>query len=90
MQLYTTLHSRYGIILLLIIFVDASKTTAIMSTNAIAFLLLSKFRNGATLSQLVDELDNLRDYLNVQNRDVGFSGHSIDIIFSAVSIRSCP
>lgn len=56
-----------------------------MSTNAVAFLLLNKFRTGATLAQLVAALDELRIELARANKDVGFSGDSVDVIYYAVS-----
>lgn len=56
-----------------------------MSTNAVAFLLLNKFRNGATISNLCTALDELRaDILRAQ-KDLGFSGDSLDVIHYAVS-----
>lgn len=64
---------------------DCAASTAIMSTNAVAFLLLNKFRTGATLGQLVAALDELRIELARANKDVGFSGDSVDVIYYAVS-----
>jgi len=55
-----------------------------MSTNALAFLLLTKFRKGAKLETLVGALEDLkRDFL-AANKDVGFSGDSVDVINYAV------
>lgn len=56
-----------------------------MSTNALAFILLYKCRNGATLEELVDELDILKQELSSCGRDIGFSGDSVDVINYAVS-----
>lgn len=56
-----------------------------MSTNALAFILLYKHRNGATLEELVESLDNLRQELTNSGRDIGFTGDSIDVINYAVS-----
>lgn len=56
-----------------------------MSTNALAFLLLSKFRNGANIEELILALDELRNDLALVKRDLGFSGDSIDVILYAVS-----
>lgn len=56
-----------------------------MSTNAVCFLLLKKFRNGTTLDQLADNLSILRDKLSQANRDIGFSGNSKDVVKHAVS-----
>ncbi|GLV32811.1 minotaur [Carabus blaptoides fortunei] len=65
---------------------DCAASTAIMSTNAVAFLLLNKFRKGATLSQLTTALDTLRTELSRANKDVGFSGDSVDVIYYAVEL----
>lgn len=59
-----------------------------MSTNAIAFLLLTKYRQGASIEELVNALDNLRKELEYTRRDLGFSGDSIDVINYAVSIKN--
>lgn len=56
-----------------------------MSTNAVAFLLLTKYRQGASIEELVNALDNLRKELEYARRDLGFSGDSIDVINYAVS-----
>lgn len=56
-----------------------------MSTNAVCFLLLKKFRNGTTLDQLADNLSILRNKLSQANRDIGFSGNSKDVVKHAVS-----
>lgn len=57
-----------------------------MSTNAVCFLLLKKYRNGTTLEQLAKDLSIMRDKLSQTNRDVGFSGRSIDVVKHAVSV----
>jgi len=58
-----------------------------MSTHAVCFLLLNKHRNGTTLEQLAKDLSMMRDKLSQSDRDVGFSGKSIDVIKHAVSVR---
>lgn len=68
-------------------FTDCWKSTAIMSTNAVSFLLLKKFRNGTTLKLLADDLSILCDKLSQANRDIGFSGNSKDVVKHAVSIN---
>lgn len=65
---------------------DATKSTSIMSTNALAFLLLNKYRCGTTLSNLVRSLDELRRELMLAERDVGFSGESVDVLNHAVDL----
>lgn len=59
-----------------------------MSTNAVAFLLLYKYRNGANIEELILALDELRNDLVLVNRDLGFSGDSIDVILYAVSLMT--
>lgn len=59
---------------------DCARSTSVMSTNALAFLLLNQFREGATIEQLVTALDNLRDELKTGRKDLGFTGDSIDVI----------
>lgn len=56
-----------------------------MSTNALAFILLYKHRTGATIEELVESLDDLRRELANSDRDIGFTGDSIDVINYAVS-----
>lgn len=61
-----------------------------MSTNALAYLLLTKFRDGVTIDRLVVAMDDLRKDLDYARKDLGFSGDSIDVINYAVSIlKSC-
>lgn len=57
-----------------------------MSTNAVCFLLLKKYRNGTTLEQLAEDLSIMRDKLSQANRDIGFSGDSKYVVEHAVSI----
>lgn len=56
-----------------------------MSTNAVAFILLYKHRTGASVEELVEALDQLRQELANSGRDIGFSGDSIDVLNYAVS-----
>lgn len=65
--------------------VDCAQSTSVMSTNALAYLLLTKFRDGASIEKLVVALDDLRSELNYARRDIGFTGDSIDVINYAVS-----
>ncbi|CAH0555865.1 unnamed protein product [Brassicogethes aeneus] len=65
---------------------DCAQSTSVMSTNAVSFLLLNKFRDGVTLDDLVEAMDKLRNELNLCRRDVGFSGDSIDVINYAIEI----
>lgn len=65
---------------------DCAKATSVMTTNAIAFLLLNRFRDGAPLSLLVEALDQLRDVLALSARDLGFTGTSEDVVKYATSL----
>lgn len=69
-----------------ILITDCWKSLAIMSTNAVCFLLLKKFRNGTTVEKLALELSLLRDELSQAGRDTGFSGDSVDVVKHAVCI----
>ncbi|CAH1970223.1 unnamed protein product [Acanthoscelides obtectus] len=65
---------------------DCAQSTSVMSTNALAFLLLTKYREGASIKELVKAMDDLRNDLNYVRRDIGFSGDSIDVINYAVDM----
>lgn len=65
---------------------DCSKSTPIMSTNVVAFLLLNKFRDGCTLDQLVESFDVIRKELEWKSMDMAFCGESVDIINHALDI----
>lgn len=57
-----------------------------MSTNAVSFLLLKKYRNGTTFEQLTKDVSIMRDKLSQADRDIGFSGNSKDVVQYAVSV----
>lgn len=65
---------------------DSSKSTPIMSTNVVAFLLLNKFRDGCTLDNLVEAFDAMKTELEMKNKNVAFYGESIDIVNHALDI----
>ncbi|XP_015514001.1 glycerol-3-phosphate acyltransferase 1, mitochondrial isoform X2 [Neodiprion pinetum] len=65
---------------------DCAKSTPIMSTNVVAFLLLNKFRDGCTLDRLVESFDSIRQELEWSQRNIAFCGESIDIINHALDI----
>lgn len=52
---------------------DCSYATSVMSTNAVAYLLLNKYRNGATLKELSTTLTELRKQIG-DERDFAFEG----------------
>uniref|UniRef100_A0A182RZD1 Phospholipid/glycerol acyltransferase domain-containing protein n=1 Tax=Anopheles funestus TaxID=62324 RepID=A0A182RZD1_ANOFN len=64
---------------------DSARATSVMTTNALAFLLLNRFRDGAPLSILIEALDELRAVLNGV-RDLGFTGASEDVIRYATDL----
>ncbi|CAB0011036.1 unnamed protein product, partial [Nesidiocoris tenuis] len=65
---------------------DCSRSTAVMSTNALAFLLLHVHRDGATLGDLTFSLDVLRTELSCSDKDVGFCGESKDVLEYAIEL----
>lgn len=65
---------------------DCAKATSVMTTNALAFLLLNRFRDGAPLSILAETLDEMRRVLEGDSRDLGFTGTSEDVIKYAAEL----
>ncbi|XP_077992642.1 glycerol-3-phosphate acyltransferase 1, mitochondrial-like [Glandiceps talaboti] len=65
---------------------DAVKTQSIMSTNLLAFLLLTKYRQGATVEKLAKEFDLLRLEISQRGRDVGFCGSSVAVVNYAAAL----
>uniref|UniRef100_A0A6M2E3S8 Putative dihydroxyactetone-phosphate acyltransferase dhapat n=1 Tax=Xenopsylla cheopis TaxID=163159 RepID=A0A6M2E3S8_XENCH len=65
---------------------DCAKVTTIMSTNAVSFLLLTRYRKGCELKKLAAELDLLRTELESESRNLGFTGRSIDVIEYSVKL----
>ncbi|XP_070155729.1 glycerol-3-phosphate acyltransferase 1, mitochondrial isoform X1 [Polyergus mexicanus] len=65
---------------------DSSKSTPIMSTNVVAFLLLNRFRDGCTLDKLVEAFELIRLELEFNNMNVAFCGENIDIVKHALDI----
>lgn len=64
---------------------DCAAATSVMSTNALAFLLLTRFRNGAEEQILSEALDDLRNSLS-GCKDIGFSGESSQIVAYACDL----
>lgn len=58
---------------------DCASATAVMSTNAVSYLLLNRFRDGVTLSVFAEAMDELKQMLSGQ-KDIGFTGESKDVI----------
>ncbi|XP_065173750.1 glycerol-3-phosphate acyltransferase 1, mitochondrial isoform X2 [Atheta coriaria] len=65
---------------------DCSFTQAVMSTNAVAFLLLNKFRNGCKAQVLVDALEELKLDLIAKGKEIGFVGDNLDIINYSIDL----
>lgn len=65
---------------------DSSVATSVMSTNAVAYLLLNKFRGGVTLTELSHSLTELRLQVGTE-RDFGFDDEpSESVIKRAVTL----
>ncbi|KAK3096107.1 hypothetical protein FSP39_023318 [Pinctada imbricata] len=58
-------------------------TTAPMCTNLLAFLLLTKHRQGADMKTVIQDFDWLKSELKNRKRDVGFCGNTDEIIHYA-------
>ena len=58
---------------------DCAAATSVMSTNALAFLLLNLLRSGVLETDIAKELDALRSVLKGR-RDMGFSGESLHVV----------
>lgn len=65
---------------------DASQSSALMSTQLLSFLLLSKYRKGATMRQLVPAMNWLRDEVILRKKEVGFTGETSDVIRYAYNL----
>lgn len=61
----------------------AAKTHAPMCSNILAFLLLTKYRQGATLPYICASVEWLKEQLKVRGQDVGFCGKPDDVILYA-------
>ncbi|XP_054726101.1 glycerol-3-phosphate acyltransferase 1, mitochondrial isoform X1 [Anastrepha obliqua] len=58
---------------------DCAAATSVMSTNALAFLMLTRFRTGAQVTDIAQALDSLRDRLKGR-KDMAFAGDSLHIV----------
>lgn len=65
---------------------DCSKSTPIMSTNVVAFLLVNKFRDGCTFDELIEAFNSIRQELEWANKNVAFCGENVDIVNHALDI----
>jgi glycerol-3-phosphate O-acyltransferase 1/2 len=64
---------------------DCCAAMSVMSTNIVAFLLLNKHRNGATLDELALSLTQLREQIGTK-RDFGFNEPSEKVVIAAIEI----
>lgn len=64
---------------------DCAAATSVMSTNALAFLLLTRYRKGGEEQLIATALDELRNSLS-GCKDLGFSGESSHIIAYACDL----
>lgn len=64
---------------------DSCAAMSIMSTNALAYLLLNKHRKGASLSQLSKSLDELRTQIGTR-REFGFDDAPENVILRAAKL----
>lgn len=64
---------------------DCCAAMSIMSTNAVSYLLLNKFRKGATMFELSRALTELRENFEGK-RDFGFDGPSEGVIMQAIEL----
>ncbi|XP_044753741.1 glycerol-3-phosphate acyltransferase 1, mitochondrial isoform X3 [Coccinella septempunctata] len=65
---------------------DASQSTSVMATDAVAFLLLTRYRNGVSIEELATALDTLRQDLDFSQKELSFQGKSVDVINYAVDM----
>ncbi|XP_072027062.1 glycerol-3-phosphate acyltransferase 1, mitochondrial-like isoform X2 [Amphiura filiformis] len=65
---------------------DAVNVNTVMSTNLVAFLLLTKHRNGVHFSKLVKDADWLKGEIISRGRDVGFTGKTEDVVKHAIKL----
>jgi len=66
---------------------DSSNATSVMSTNVVSYLLLNKYRNGVTLSELSRSLADLKIQVGT-NREFGFTDEPESVIRRAAQLLS--
>lgn len=64
---------------------DCATATTVMSSNAVVFLLLHRFRHGVSIDRLGKSIDDLRVDLNGK-KDLGFTGNNSDVIKHVVDL----
>ncbi|XP_071168182.1 glycerol-3-phosphate acyltransferase 1, mitochondrial-like isoform X2 [Mytilus edulis] len=62
------------------------QSQSLMCTNLVAFLLLTKYREGTTVKQLIRDIDWLKGELRFRKRDVGFVGETSEVLEYAMEL----
>ncbi|KAL5022193.1 hypothetical protein ScPMuIL_001348 [Solemya velum] len=65
---------------------DSVHMTPLMCSNILAFLFLTKYREGVTLLKLTEEFFRLQEEIRVRKRDVGYCGKTEEIVQYALNI----
>ncbi|GBP06247.1 Glycerol-3-phosphate acyltransferase 1, mitochondrial [Eumeta japonica] len=66
---------------------DAARSTALMSTNVVSYVLLTEYRNGCTLKELRSAVRLRGDRLRSAGRDLAYSGDDARILQHALPAR---
>ncbi|CAG2239696.1 GPAT1_2 [Mytilus edulis] len=66
--------------------VNSVQSQSLMCTNLVAFLLLTKYREGTTVKQLIRDIDWLKGELRFRKRDVGFVGETSEVLEYAMEL----
>ncbi|CAH1258178.1 GPAM [Branchiostoma lanceolatum] len=65
---------------------NAVQTTAIMSTQLVAFMFLAVHRQGATWAELEKSFEHIRSEILLRGRDVGFTGNASAVLRHAMEL----
>ncbi|XP_046850893.1 glycerol-3-phosphate acyltransferase 1, mitochondrial-like isoform X3 [Xenia sp. Carnegie-2017] len=65
---------------------DCVQNSTIMATNAVAFLLLTKFREGVKMKKIDHELELLKKDIVARKRGYGFSGKNEEVVLHAIRL----
>ncbi|XP_071793159.1 LOW QUALITY PROTEIN: glycerol-3-phosphate acyltransferase 1, mitochondrial-like [Asterias amurensis] len=65
---------------------DAVRVHTIMSTNLVAFLLMTKHRQGIEINKFAEEAEWLKGEIIGRGRDIGFSGEMLVVVKHALSV----
>ncbi|KAM4704019.1 glycerol-3-phosphate acyltransferase 1, mitochondrial [Rhinophrynus dorsalis] len=64
----------------------ADKCCAVMSTHIVSCLLLYRYRQGVSLSLLVEDFFSMKEEVLARDFDLGFSGSSEDVVMHAIHL----